>query len=113
MGNDTRILRHRPSLPTTTAALLLPVIPAVVASATGSVIANILPDDDCAVTTVIACYVLWGIGEAMSGMIFVLYFQRLYLHRLPSREVIISVFLPVGKYFETIPFGKWRRGSWS
>ena len=80
-----------------TAALLLPVVPAVVASATGGLVADILPDDDRAITTVVVCYILWGIGEAMSSMILVLYFQRLYLHHLPPREMIISVFLPVGR----------------
>lgn len=80
-----------------TAALLLPVVPAVVASATGGIVADVLPRDDLAIMTVVVCYILWGIGEAMSSMIFVLYFQRLYLHHLPAKEVIISVFLPVGK----------------
>lgn len=88
--------RHRPGLQTITAALLLPIVPAVVAAATGGIVAEALPNKTHAFTTLIASYVLWGIGESFSACVLALYFHRLTIHSLPPREVIVSVFLPIG-----------------
>lgn len=88
--------RHNPSLNSITAALLLPIVPAVVASASGGILAAIVPDKDRAFTTLVASYVLWGIGITFSACVLALYFQRLTIHSIPAREVIVSVFLPVG-----------------
>ncbi|KAJ4164665.1 hypothetical protein LMH87_006328 [Akanthomyces muscarius] len=87
---------HRPGLENTTAALLLPIVPTIVAAATGGIVAEVLPDPDHAFTTLVASYVLWGIGEALSACVLALYFHRLTVHDLPPRDVIVSVFLPVG-----------------
>ncbi|KAM3515777.1 hypothetical protein MY11210_000548 [Beauveria gryllotalpidicola] len=87
---------HRPGLENTTAALLLPVVPTIVAAATGGIVAEVLPDPGRAYTTLVASYVLWGIGEALSACVLALYFHRLTVHDLPPRDVIVSVFLPVG-----------------
>ncbi|OAA61376.1 C4-dicarboxylate transporter/malic acid transport protein [Cordyceps fumosorosea ARSEF 2679] len=87
---------HRPGLEHTTAALLLPIVPTIVAAATGGIVAEALPSPDRALTTLVASYVLWGIGEALSACVLALYFHRLTVHDLPPREVIVSVFLPVG-----------------
>jgi tellurite resistance protein TehA-like permease len=88
--------RHRPDLHKTTATLLLPIVPAVVAAATGGIVAEVLPSTSHAYATLIVSYVLWGIGQALSGCVMALYFHRLTVHSLPPREVIVSVFLPVG-----------------
>lgn len=88
--------RHRPGLENITAALLLPIVPAVVAAASGGLLAEVLPDRGHAMTTVIASYVLWGIGESFSACVLALYFHRLTIHSIPPREVIVSVFLPIG-----------------
>ncbi|KAL6807883.1 voltage-dependent anion channel domain-containing protein [Trichoderma sp. SZMC 28013] len=88
--------RHRPGLDKTTATLLLPIVPAVVAAATGGIVADALPSASHAYATLIVSYVLWGIGQALSGCVIALYFHRLTIHSLPPREVIVSVFLPVG-----------------
>lgn len=88
--------RHRPGLDKTTATLLLPIVPAVVAAATGGIVADALPSASHAYATLIVSYVLWGIGQALSGCVMALYFHRLTIHSLPPREVIVSVFLPVG-----------------
>ncbi|PNY27301.1 Sulfite efflux pump SSU1 [Tolypocladium capitatum] len=88
--------RHRPGLQGTTAALLLPIVPAVVAAATGGIVAEALPNRGHALTTLVASYVLWGVGETLSGCVLALYFHRLTVHSLPPRDVIVSVFLPVG-----------------
>ena len=88
--------RHRPGLQNITAALLLPIVPAVVASSTGGIVAEVLPNKSHAFTTLVASYVLWGIGESFSACVLALYFHRLTIHSLPPREVIVSVFLPIG-----------------
>lgn len=88
--------RHRPGLQSITAALLLPIVPAVVAAATGGIIAEVLPNRHHAMTTVIVSYILWGIGESFSACVFALYFHRLTIHSIPPKEVIVSVFLPIG-----------------
>ena len=41
-------------------------------------------------------YVLWGPGVPLAMAILVIYFQRLTVHKLPPREVIVSIFLPLG-----------------
>lgn len=88
--------RHRPGLQNITAALLLPIVPTIVAAASGGIVAEVLPNKSHAFTTVVASYVLWGIGEAFSACVLALYFHRLTIHSLPPREVIVSVFLPIG-----------------
>ncbi|KAJ6444435.1 C4-dicarboxylate transporter/malic acid transport protein [Purpureocillium lavendulum] len=88
--------RHKPGLHNTTAALLLPIVPTVVAAATGGIVAEALPSKAHALATLITSYVLWGIGQTLSGCVLALYFHRLTIHSLPPREVIVSVFLPIG-----------------
>ena len=88
--------RHKPGLHTITATLLLPIVPTVVAAASGGIIAEVLPNKSHAFTTLITSYVLWGIGESFSAVVLAMYFHRLTIHSLPAREVIVSVFLPIG-----------------
>lgn len=88
--------RHRPELHGITAALLLPIVPAVVAAASGGILAEVIPNKNHAFATLITSYVLWGIGESFSACVLALYFHRLCIHSLPAREVIVSVFLPIG-----------------
>lgn len=87
---------HRNQLSHMTAALLLPVVPVVVASASGGLMAEILPSHAHAVTTLVTSYILWGLGMVFSFFIMTVYFLRLQIHDLPPREVIVSVFLPIG-----------------
>ncbi|SNX88082.1 related to SSU1 - plasma membrane sulfite pump [Melanopsichium pennsylvanicum] len=81
-----------------TAALLLPVVPPITAAATGSVIAEILMHTypTYAFTIMVVSYLVLGIGLPLALLILVLYFQRLLLFKSPPRDVIISVFLPLG-----------------
>lgn len=44
----------------------------------------------------IASYLCAGIGMLLAAAIIVLYLQRLILHHLPPREVVVSSWLPVG-----------------
>jgi tellurite resistance protein TehA-like permease len=87
---------HKSNLASMTAAWLLPVVSTIVASATGGIVAEVLPNPNHALWTLIGSYVLWGTGVPLAMTILVVYFTRLTLHQLPPREVIVSVFLPLG-----------------
>jgi len=84
------------ALSTITALHLFPVIATIFASATGSTVASALSIPAQALATVIASYILWGIGMLAAFMIMTIYFQRLALHKVPPREAIVSVFIPIG-----------------
>jgi voltage-gated anion channel len=78
------------------AAQLLPIAATVVAAGIGAKTAVILDDPWIIQNVVFTCYVLWGISLPFAFMVFVLYYHRLVLHKLPSREVIVSAFQPLG-----------------
>ena len=79
-----------------TAVWLLPIVATIVASASGAIVAGILPDPHHALWTIVTSYILWGTGVPLAMATLIIYFQRLTVHHLPPREVIVSVFLPVG-----------------
>lgn len=82
-------------LSTMTAVWLLPIVATIVAAATGGIVAGVLPDT-YALWTIIVSYILWGCGVPLAMFTMVIYFHRLTMHSLPPREVIVSVFLPLG-----------------
>lgn len=92
----TSMYFHKTQLSTMTAAWLLPIVAPIVAAASGGIVANILPEPSHALWTVIISYILWGTGVPLAMAVLVIYFQRLTVHKLPPREVIVSVFLPLG-----------------
>lgn len=79
-----------------TALDLFFIVAAPVASAVGATVAGVLPNPQHARATIIASYILWGVGIPAAMIIMVIYFQRLAMHKLPPRDVIVSVFLPLG-----------------
>ena len=79
-----------------TAAWLLPIVATIVAAATGGIVANVLTNDQHALWTIVVSYILWGCGVPLAMFTMVIYFYRLTMHSLPPREVIVSVFLPLG-----------------
>jgi tellurite resistance protein TehA-like permease len=87
---------HDTQLSTMTAAWLLPIVSTIVAAASGGIVAAVLPNPQHALWTLITSYVLWGTGVPLAMVVLVMYFHRLTIHRLPPREVIVSVFLPLG-----------------
>jgi tellurite resistance protein TehA-like permease len=87
---------HRSELSKMTAAWLLPIVATIVAAASGGIVAEVLPNPQHQVWTVVVSYVLWGTGFPLAMVVLVVYFLRLTIHRLPPREVIVSVFLPLG-----------------
>ncbi|KAA8649287.1 TDT family transporter [Aspergillus tanneri] len=79
-----------------TAAWLLPIVSCVVAAASAAVVAEVLPNAQYALWTIIVGYALWGMGVPLALMIMTIYLQRLLLHKLPPKAVVVSVFLPLG-----------------
>lgn len=72
----------------------MPILPGVLMSAAGGLVA--LPcGDDAARRIVLACCLLWGISEPLVLMLTTLYLGRLLLYRLPPKESLVSSFLPV------------------
>ncbi|PWN97430.1 hypothetical protein FA09DRAFT_330591 [Tilletiopsis washingtonensis] len=92
------MIHQRHLLEGTTASLLLPVVPPITAAATGAGLVEILTRShpSLAFTVLTISYICNGVGLMLALMILVLYFQRLLLFHQPAREVIISVFLPLG-----------------
>ncbi|KAI2713043.1 hypothetical protein CBS147354_7854 [Penicillium roqueforti] len=80
----------------TGAAWLLPIVSCVVAAATGAIVADVLPNPQYALGTIVASYILWGVGVPLALMVMVIYLMRLMLHKLPPKALIVSTFLPLG-----------------
>jgi tellurite resistance protein TehA-like permease len=96
-ADDGRISQtYITSLERITALQLLPIAATIVAAGTGAEVAEILPDPQHAMGTVLVSYILWGMGTPLAMTILVIYYQRLAVHKLPSRETIVSCFLPLG-----------------
>jgi tellurite resistance protein TehA-like permease len=87
---------YQTSLDKITAAQLLPIAATIVAAGTGAEVAGTLPNPQHALGTLITSYVMWGMGVPLAMTVLVMYYQRLALHKLPPREVIVSCFLPLG-----------------
>lgn len=79
-----------------TAVWIIPIVSCIVAASSGGVVAEILPDEQYALWTILSSYVLWGMGVPLALMVMVIYLMRLTLHKLPPKTVIVSVFLPLG-----------------
>ncbi|KAI9716398.1 MAG: hypothetical protein M1828_000340 [Chrysothrix sp. TS-e1954] len=87
---------HQTSLSSITALQLLPIAATIVAAGLGSLVSGVLENPQHALGTILTCYVMWGVGVPMALVVLVMYYQRLAVHKLPPREVIVSCFLPLG-----------------
>ncbi|BGP36173.1 Plasma membrane sulfite pump involved in sulfite metabolism [Rhodotorula kratochvilovae] len=91
--------QHQHAAETMTAAWLLPIVPLITEAAVGSTLCKFLLLEGrttYCLTLFIASYLCGGIGMLLAAAVIVLYLQRLILHHLPPREVIVSSWLPVG-----------------
>ena len=79
-----------------TAAWLLPIVATIVAAGSGGVVAEVLKNQRYQIWTITISYILWGCGVPLAMFVMVIYLQRLTVYKLPPREVIVSVFLPLG-----------------
>ena len=59
-------------------------------------VAKVLPNPQNALGTLITSYVMWGLSVPFAITVLVMYYQRLALHKLPPREIVVSCFLPLG-----------------
>lgn len=87
---------YQRSLDSITAAQLLPIAATIVAAGVGSEIASVMPEPQLALCVILASYALWGMATPMAFVVLTIYYQRLAIHKMPPREVIVSVFLPLG-----------------
>jgi tellurite resistance protein TehA-like permease len=74
-------------------------VPLITEAAVGSTLCKLLLAQNrhtYCLTLLIASYLCAGIGMLLAAAVIVLYLQRLLLHHLPPREVIVSSWLPVG-----------------
>jgi hypothetical protein len=78
-----------------TALYLIPVASVVIAATAGGLVAGAIPNPKHQLWTLIISYILWGIGSPLSWIILTLYFLRMTLHKPLSREVIVSLLLPI------------------
>lgn len=90
---------HQNQLDSITAAQLLPIAATIVAAGAGAEVAELLARIghlDSALGTLVTSYVMWGMATPFAMAVLVMYYQRLALHKLPPREIIVSSFLPLG-----------------
>jgi tellurite resistance protein TehA-like permease len=90
---------HQISAETFTAAWLLPLVPPSTVAATGTSLCKLLIAQQrysYAFVVLVTSYVILGVALCTACAIMVLYLNRLILHKLPPKEVIVSALLPVG-----------------
>ena len=87
--------RHVQSLDKITAVWFLPVVTTIVCSATGGLVADILPPAH-AKLTLIVCWILWGTGFGLAFLLMSLYYARQAIYKIPPAQLIVSTFLPLG-----------------
>ena len=91
-----RMTLQTKSLSSVNGAWLLPMVAAVVASATGSLLADALPNPSHALWTITTSYLLLGMSLPMAFMVTTLYFMRLLIHEPPPKEIIMSGLITLG-----------------
>ncbi|KAM5380708.1 hypothetical protein ACJA88_005037 [Fusarium oxysporum] len=75
---------------------LFPVIADIVASTSGAIVANVLPNDQHAIWTVITSYILWGTSVPMAIVILAMYYNRLMIHDILPGQVAVASFIGIG-----------------
>ena len=81
-----------------TATWLLPIIPLIVSSSTGGLLAApLLPfSSSKSLATLVFATVSVSMGLTLAFMILTLYFLRLVLHGIPRSGGVVSVYIPLG-----------------
>ena len=74
----------------------IPILSVVIVATSGGLIASSLKDHNHQLLVLIISYVLWGIATPLSWIILVLYSLRMAVHKPLSREVVVSLLLPIG-----------------
>lgn len=101
---------HDHELEKMNATWLLPFLPAIVTAASGGLISQFLHNQEHAFMILIMSYALMGLGMMVAYALTVIYICRLTLHKLPSKEVIVSSFIPLGPLGQG-PYGMIQLGT--
>nr|VWP00258.1 GATA type zinc finger protein Asd4 [Ganoderma boninense] len=90
--------RQKQTLETVTATWLLPVIPLIVASSTGGLLAAPLLrfSSSQSLATLVFATVSVTMGLTLAFMVLTFYFLRLVLHGIPRSGGVVSVYIPLG-----------------
>ncbi|KAL6924368.1 hypothetical protein FSHL1_001622 [Fusarium sambucinum] len=75
---------------------LFPIIADIVASGSGAIVANVLPNDQHAIWTVVTSYVLWGTSVPMAVLILAMYYNRLMIHDVLPSQAAVTSFIAIG-----------------
>ena len=75
-------MSHEQSIDKLTAVWLLPVVAPIVAAATGGNLCTVIDDPTTLYNTLVASYVLWGIGVPFAISVLVLYIHRLTVYKV-------------------------------
>lgn len=78
-----------------TAVWLLPFVACEVAAASGGILLPSFSPQE-ALSVLAVSYALWGISLPLAFAILVTLFQRLLFHKLPSKEMAATIWLPLG-----------------
>ena len=84
---DSRIMEQEQSIDKLTASWLLPAIAPIVCAGTGGNLCTVIPPSSAALPyTLIASYMLWGVGVPLALSILILYLYRLTVYKVFSVE---------------------------
>jgi hypothetical protein len=84
-------MAHEHSIDKLTALWLLPVVAPILTSATGANLCGVIPEDSPALeSTLVASYVLWGVGMPFAMSILVLYIHRLTVYKVQSLYLLTT-----------------------
>lgn len=76
--------------------LLMPVVSLCVTSSLGNIIVPGLPTTHLKVLTLVCTFAMWAIAVTLAFMITTIYFQRLFIYKIPSTNMVFLMFLPIG-----------------
>lgn len=93
--------RHQVSTETTYGSWLLPVVPPIVASVPGALLASHWPAAWRGSMLALS-YALWGLGIALAAIIIVLFYARLAYHKVPERALVTTLWIVVGPLGQSI-----------
>lgn len=113
----SRIMIHEQSIDRLTAAWLLPVVAPIVAAGTGGTLCLVIPEDSAALPcTLVASYILWGIGVPFALSILVLYIYRLTVYKVfPWNKYQLKLASSLRSQYQYIPayWTAWSRRGWN
>ncbi|KAK9903430.1 hypothetical protein WJX75_005365 [Coccomyxa subellipsoidea] len=90
-------VHHRHKMETMTSVWFFPVVPGVVAALSAAIVGKVV-DPRSAAQLVFTGYVLWGMTIPLAFFVITIFFLRLMLHSMPSKESMVSCLLPMGPF---------------